>query len=92
MLSPTDGWAVGSKGTIFHYTTGIWTGPVSPGTTTNDLLSVFMAASTEGWAVGKAGTIVHYSGGTWTALPINLVPTLPFGGPELRRSISGQCT
>jgi photosystem II stability/assembly factor-like uncharacterized protein len=77
MLSPTDGWAVGDGGVILHYTTGIWTGPVSPGTTSEALLSVFMVAGTEGWAVGTEGSILHYSGGAWTKLPINLVPTSP---------------
>ncbi len=77
MLSPTDGWAVGDGGTIIHYTTGSWAGPVSPGTTANILRSLFMVSSTEGWAVGDSGTIVHYSGGSWSLVPSNLVPTLP---------------
>lgn len=77
MLSPTEGWAVGDGGTIAHYAAGTWTGPVSPGTTFNNLFSVFMISSTGGWAFGRAGTILQYSGGTWTALPSNLVPTTP---------------
>jgi photosystem II stability/assembly factor-like uncharacterized protein len=83
MISPTDGWIVGTNGNILHYTAGTWSGPVSPGTTSNDLFSVFMSSSTEGWAVGGSAlgqtqeTIVHYSGGTWTALPINLIPLSP---------------
>jgi len=81
MISPTDGWAVGDSGIILHYTSGTWTGPVSPGTTLNDLLSVFMVSSLEGWAFGTQGSILHYSGGTWTALPVNLVPTNPASGP-----------
>ena len=77
MISPTEGWAVGDKGIIIHYSAGTWSGPVSPGTTSNNLFSVFMVSSTEGWAFGAKGTILHYSGGTWTALPSNLVPTSP---------------
>ncbi len=77
MLSPTEGWAVGDSGVIIHYLTGIWTGPVSPGTTSDVLLSVFMVSGTEGWAVGTKGNILHYTGGTWTKLPINLIPTSP---------------
>ena len=77
MLSATDGWAVGASGTILHYSSGTWSGPVSPGTTTNDLLSISMASSTDGWAVGNRGSTLHYSGGSWTALPTNLVPTSP---------------
>ncbi len=77
MTSATDGWAVGNSGTILRYASGTWSGPVSPGTTTSDLLSLFMVSSTEGWAIGRAGAILHYSGGSWGALPINQVPTLP---------------
>ena len=77
MLSATDGWAVGDGGKILHFTAGTWAGPVSPGTTSNNLFSIFMASATEGWASGVMGTIIHYSGGAWTALPSNLVPTSP---------------
>jgi photosystem II stability/assembly factor-like uncharacterized protein len=77
MNSATDGWAVGDSGTILHFTSGTWSGPVSPGTTTNNLYSVFMVSSTEGWAFGAHGTILHYTGGTWTAMPVSEVPTTP---------------
>ena len=77
MISPTEGWAVGDGGVIIHYSSGTWSGPVSPGTTSNNLFSVFMVSSTEGWSFGAEGTILHYSGGTWTALPSNSVPTSP---------------
>lgn len=77
MISPTEGWAVGDGGIIIHYSSGTWSGPVSPGTTSNNLFSIFMTSSTEGWAFGAHGTILHYSGGSWTALPSNLVPTSP---------------
>jgi photosystem II stability/assembly factor-like uncharacterized protein len=75
MLNANDGWAVGNGGTIYHYSSGAWTGPVSPGTTSQDLRSVFMLSQTEGWAVGSAGTVLHYSGGTWSALPPNQLAT-----------------
>jgi hypothetical protein len=77
MLSSTEGWAVGDSGVILHYAAGIWTGPVSPGTTTDALLSVFMVSGTEGWAVGTEGSILHYTNGAWSKLPINQVPTSP---------------
>ena len=77
MISPTEGWAVGDGGIIIHYSAGTWSGPVSPGTISNNLFSVFMVSSTEGWAFGAKGTILHYSGGSWTALPSNLIPTSP---------------
>jgi photosystem II stability/assembly factor-like uncharacterized protein len=77
MVSPTEGWAVGDGGIILHYTSGTWSGPVSPGTTANNLFSVVMVSSTEGWTAGAAGTLLHYSGGAWTLIPPNLVPTSP---------------
>src|SRR5208282_922609 len=77
MVSPTEGWAVGDAGVVIHYSAGTWSGPVSPGTTSNNLFSIFMTSSTDGWAFGAKGTILHYSGGSWTALPTNLVPTAP---------------
>jgi photosystem II stability/assembly factor-like uncharacterized protein len=77
MISPTEGWAVGDGGIIIHYSAGTWSGPVSPGTTSNNLFSVFMVSSTEGWAFGAKGSILHYSGGAWTLLSSNLVPTSP---------------
>ncbi|HKM77052.1 MAG TPA: hypothetical protein VJZ32_11615 [Candidatus Bathyarchaeia archaeon] len=79
MISPTEGWAVGDCGTIIQYISGTWNGPVSPGTTSFNLLSVFMVSSNEGWAFGQRGTIIHYSGGSWSLLSSNLVPTSPVG-------------
>jgi len=77
MISPTEGWAVGDGGIIIHYSAGTWSGPVSPGTTSNNLFSVFMVSSTEGWSFGAKGSILHYAGGSWSLLSSNLVPTSP---------------
>lgn len=52
MVNQNEGWAVGDNGAIFHYSSGTWTGPVSPGSTNQNLRSVFMISETEGWAVG----------------------------------------
>ena len=86
MISATEGWATGTNGVILHYSQGIWSGPVSPGTTAQELLSVFMVSSGEGWAVGggpvpqTVATILHYTGGIWSALPINMIPISPTAG------------
>jgi photosystem II stability/assembly factor-like uncharacterized protein len=64
MVSPTEGWAVGANGVIFHYFGGTWTSFSTPVSTS--LRSVFMLSPTEGWAAGDQGTILHYSGGIWT--------------------------
>ena len=75
MLSGTEGWAVGNGGTVYHFSSGTWLGPLSPGSTSQDLRSVFMVSQTEGWAVGTSGAVLHYSGGSWTALPQNYLAT-----------------
>lgn len=74
--NPADAWAVGDSflgsGQIWHFVTGFWAGPVSPGATANDLNSVFLTSTSEGWIVGDAGTVLHSTtlGGsnTWLAL------------------------
>lgn len=64
MVSPTEGWAVGAGGLIYHYFGGSWNSFTSPVTTA--LRSVFMISPTEGWATGDGGIIIHYSAGTWS--------------------------
>ena len=64
MVSPTEGWAVGANGTIFHYFGGAWNSFTSPVSTA--LRSIFMISPTEGWAVGDGGIIIHYSSGIWS--------------------------
>ncbi len=71
MVGPTEGWAVGSGGIIYHYTGGGWTLFTSVGTTLN---SVFMVNQNDGWAVGNGGVIFHYTSGTWSG-PISPAPT-----------------
>ena len=73
MVSPTEGWAVGAGGIIFHYFGGTWNTFSSPITCTAgpplscpSLRSIFMISPTEGWAVGDGGIIIHYSSGTWS--------------------------
>jgi len=64
MISPTEGWAVGAGGLIYHYFGGSWSSFTSPVTTA--LRSIFMLSPTEGWASGDGGVIIHYSSGTWS--------------------------
>ncbi len=71
MISPTEGWAVGSGGIIYHYTGGGWTSYTTVGTSLN---SVFMLNQNDGWAVGNGGAIFHYSSGAWSG-PISPGPT-----------------
>jgi photosystem II stability/assembly factor-like uncharacterized protein len=73
MTNSGEGWAVGDKGTILHFSGGSWGIISSP--VTNTLRSLFMLGSTNGWAVGDGGTILRYQGaGQWMkiASPTNL--------------------
>lgn len=71
MGSPTDGWAVGLGGVMFHLQHGLWTRLQNPPTTV-DLTGVYMESPREGWAVGGtrgsggSPTILHYLNGQWT--------------------------
>lgn len=80
MVSPTEGWAVGSifgskpYGAILHYKDGDWSEePFHP---RGILSAIAMVSPTEGWAVGGdpqpngAATILHYSDGAWA--PVDL--------------------
>ncbi len=75
MLSADDGWAVGTQGTILHYTGGNWVSVKSPIDTY--LLAISMANANDGWIVGAShyngttqlGTMLHYVNGAWTLTP-----------------------
>jgi photosystem II stability/assembly factor-like uncharacterized protein len=80
MVSPTEGWAVGSVfgsnayGVILHYQDGGWSEEsFHP---RGMLTAIAMVSPTEGWAVGGdpqpngAATILHYSDGGWA--PVDL--------------------
>lgn len=92
MLSPTDGWAVGSKdyqntALVLHYTGGQWrVAATIPG---GRLEHLTMLSPTDGWAAGiimrDAGNghthpslLVHYTRGTWVQLPPPLPDTADF--------------
>ncbi len=62
MLSATDGWIVGDKGTILRYQSDRWVKVKSPVSTA--LGSVSMLSPEEGWAMGQ--DILHYHNGVWS--------------------------
>jgi hypothetical protein len=64
----TDGWIVGSSGTILHWDGARMSAMTSP--TTVMLYGVWGTGPTNVWAVGEAGTILHRG---------NAAPTLPGG-------------
>jgi photosystem II stability/assembly factor-like uncharacterized protein len=66
MATPQEGWAVGTYGTILHYSHGTWQTSSSP--TGNTLNSVSSLSGQEAWAVGDQGTILHYRDGIWNTV------------------------
>ena len=69
MVSATNGWAVGYKGTILHWNGSAWSAVTSP--TTNTLTSISMVSANDGWAVGlgatsTGGTFLRWNGSAWS--------------------------
>jgi hypothetical protein len=68
MRSASDGWAVGSQGTLIHYGGGQWRQVHGP--TTRDLYAVTQVGAADGWAVGD-GAILHLTGGRWSVAALS---------------------
>ncbi len=62
-LSPTDGWAVGSRG-IWHYDGAAWDSMPCP--VSSYLRDVEMISPTEGWIISHSGDILRYDGKQWS--------------------------
>lgn len=63
-VSPTEGWAAGGIGTIYHEAGGTWTQAFD--SMENDLYAIAARAPDDIWAVGQLGTFIHYDGKSWT--------------------------
>ena len=63
-LDESNGWVVGSSGTILFNNGTEWTEQTSP--TSNELNSVNFFDENNGWAVGEGGIILYYDGNEWT--------------------------
>lgn len=70
MTGSGEGWAVGSRGAIWHATGGVWSPAASPITST--LYTVAMDSPTHGWAGGglrfssrTPPVLLEYTGGNW---------------------------
>ncbi len=79
MVSPTEGWAVGDKGVILHYTGGRWRQTASP-VQAGYLGSISMTSPTDGWAVG-GDNVLRYSNGVWQDAS-NMFASLSNGAPS----------
>ncbi|MBX3200762.1 MAG: hypothetical protein KF894_21675 [Labilithrix sp.] len=75
---PDDAWAVGSGGTIRHYSGSpdhrfeIVGSPVA-----TTLRAIAGSSKSDVWAVGDGGVIVHYDGAAWSRVPLGAVPGRP---------------
>jgi photosystem II stability/assembly factor-like uncharacterized protein len=66
MLSSTDGWAVGRRGSIVHWNGACWSLVDCPPTFEyRTMWSISMVSSSDGWAVGDGGAIIRWDGSTW---------------------------
>lgn len=76
ILSPTDGWAVGSDGVMYHYDGNSWT--EMSRVTSLSLFDVELLSKTDGWAMGGTfrwggnSVILHYDGTAWTIFQENV--------------------
>jgi len=96
MINSGEGWAVGTGGNIFHYTTSggnQWSsGFTTTPATTQTLNSVFISNPGDnpnaGWAVGNAGTVAQLSisGGTFVW---NIIHPLGLGNPGNIQNLYG---
>ena len=91
--NPIDAWAVGRGGQLWHFSSGYWQGPVSPGGTSQDLYSIQLVSTSEGWIVGAAGTILHsttlQASNTWLLLTQPLQSAVGIGVNLLSTSFPG---
>lgn len=71
MLGSTDGWSVGTLGTIVRWNGLAWSTETSPPGVSGviQLNAVQALTSTNVWAVGNGGTIIHRDGAGWSIVP-----------------------
>ncbi len=75
-LSPTEGWAVGNFGSIYHTVDGGRTWRPRESGTRDPLFSVDFADDRHGWAVGRSATILATTDGgrTWRRQTVTAAP------------------
>ncbi|MFL5385501.1 MAG: hypothetical protein ACJ8GN_23510 [Longimicrobiaceae bacterium] len=66
-LGGTNVYAVGSAGTVLHWTGGAWVPEFDVDLGTADLRSVWGFSANDVWVVGDSGRIAHFDGSGWTA-------------------------
>ncbi len=63
VISKTNMWSVGAKGTILHFDGTDWM--TSESGVSKDLNSIYFIDEMNGYAVGEDGTVLHYNGSSW---------------------------
>lgn len=63
-VSRNDAWAVGTGGTVLHWTGAQWATVNAP--TSKELRSVWGSSASAVWAVGLDGTVIFWNGVNWT--------------------------
>jgi photosystem II stability/assembly factor-like uncharacterized protein len=69
MFSATEGWAVGSTGSVFKYNGSGWnafTNPYSGTGTGPDLYAVSFSGPNNGFATGENSSVIYFDGSSWT--------------------------
>ncbi len=74
VLDNNHAYAVGAKGTIVTFDTGLWKTPTSP--TNTALRDVWAIASDDVWAVGDGGVLIHYDGQSWSLVDTGVTRNL----------------
>jgi hypothetical protein len=92
LSSPTQGWAVGTSGTILRWDGAGWMKVTPP--TLSDLYSVFALSGTDAWAVGArgtggAGTIIRWNGASWTGPMVAPTTNVDYRSIKMVRSDYG---
>ena len=75
LFSATDGWAVGSTGSVFKYDGSSWNAFTNPYTGTGtgpNLYSVSFSSPINGFATGQNSSVLHFDGTSWSIYGTNL--------------------
>jgi len=75
MFSATDGWAVGSTGSVFRYEGSGWnafTNPYSGTGTGPTLYAISFSSPNNGFATGQNSAVIHFDGSAWTTYGTSL--------------------
>ena len=70
VLSDTDVWAVGGRGTVRRYEGGVAWKTVEGVPTSANLNAVWAASSNDVWVAGDDGVVLHYDGTAWSRMKI----------------------